>query len=99
MILSHLLSPIKVLRLWREISDQTKQRLAKTQRDMLLRQQLKTIHEQLGDREEGRSEIAELAKAIDEAKMPEEVDQHARKELKRLERMQEGSGEYEMLRT
>src|SRR5205814_1979821 len=35
----------------------------------------------------------------DEAKMPAEVDQHARKELKRLERMQEGSGEYPMLRT
>src|SRR5204863_5353553 len=52
-----------------------------------------------GDGEEGGSEIAELTKAVDEAKMPEEVDQHARKELKRLERMQEGSGEYPMLRT
>src|SRR5437660_946980 len=99
MILSHLLSRIEVLRLSREISDQTQERLTKSQRDMLLREQLKTIHEQLGDGEEGGSEIAELAKAIDEAKMPEEVDQHARKELRRLERMQEGSGEYPMLRT
>ena len=99
MILSHLLSRIEVLRLSREISDQTQERLAKSQRDMLLREQLKTIHEQLGDGEEGGSEIAELTKAVDEAKMPEEVDQHARKELKRLERMQEGSGEYPMLRT
>ena len=99
MILSHLLSRIEVLRLSREISDQTQERLSKTQRDMLLREQLKTIHEQLGDGQEGGSEVAELAKAIDEAKMPEEVDQHARKELKRLERMQEGSGEYPMLRT
>src|SRR5213083_375196 len=66
---------------------------------MLLREQLKTIHEQLGDGGEAGSEIADLTKAVDEAKMPEEVDQHARKELKRLERMQEGSGEYPMLRT
>src|SRR6266513_2313852 len=99
MILSHLLSRLEVLRLSREISDQTQERLSKSQRDMLLREQLKTIHEQLGDGAEGGSEVAELAKAIDEAKMPEEVDQHARKELKRLERMQEGSGEYPMLRT
>ena len=54
MILSHLLSRIEVLRLSREISDQTQERLAKSQRDMLLREQLKTIHEQLGDGEEGR---------------------------------------------
>src|SRR6266513_6280743 len=99
MILSHLLSRIEVLRLSREISDQTQERLSKSQRDMLLREQLKTIHEQLGDGAEGGSEVAELAKASDEAKMPDEVDQHARKELKRLERMQEGSGEYPMLRT
>ena len=98
-VLTHLVSRIEVLRLSREISDQTQERLSKTQRDMLLREQLKTIHEQLGEDGEGRSEVAELAKAIDEAKMPEEVDQHARKELKRLERMQEGSGEYPMLRT
>ena len=98
-VLSHLVSRIEVLRLSREISDQTQERLSKSQRDMLLREQLKTIHEQLGENGEAGSEIAELAKAIDEAKMPEEIDQHARKELKRLERMQEGSGEYPMLRT
>ena len=98
-VLSHLVSRIEVLRLSREISDQTQERLSKSQRDMLLREQLKTIHEQLGENGEAGSEIAELAKAVDEAKMPEEIDQHARKELKRLERMQEGSGEYPMLRT
>ena len=98
-VLSHLISRIEVLRLSREISDQTQERLSKSQRDMLLREQLKTIHEQLGENGEAGSEVAELAKAIDEAKMPADVDQHARKELKRLERMQEGSGEYPMLRT
>ena len=98
-VLQHLLSRIEVLRLSREISDQTQERLQKSQRDMLLREQLKTIHEQLGEGDEARSEAADLAKAIDDAKMPPEVDQHARKELKRLERMQEGSGEYPMLRT
>ena len=45
------------------------------------------------------AEIAELDKAITEAKMPDEVDKHARKELKRLERMPEAAAEYSMIRT
>ena len=99
MVLSHLLSRIEVLRLSREISNQTQERLSKSQRDMLLREQLKTIHEQLGEGDENRADAAELAQAIEKAKMPPEVEQHAKKELKRLERMPEGSGEYPMLRT
>src|SRR2546421_723864 len=45
------------------------------------------------------SVIAELRKAIDDAGMPEDVHKHALKELKRLERMGEGSAENSMLRT
>ncbi|MDD3651447.1 endopeptidase La, partial [Immundisolibacter sp.] len=44
-------------------------------------------------------EIEEIATAIAKAGMPPEVEEHARKELKRLERMPEASGEYPMLRT
>ena len=49
--------------------------------------------------DEGSAEIAELDKAITAAKMPEEVEKQARKELKRLERMPEGAGEYSMIRS
>src|SRR5207237_7630715 len=52
-----------------------------------------------GEGEEGGAEIAELKKAVDEAGMPEDVHKHAVKELKRLERMGEGSAEGSMLRT
>ena len=58
-----------------------------------------TIQKELGEGDEGAAEIAELDKAITAAKMPEEVEKQARKELKRLERMPEGAGEYSMVRT
>ena len=90
---------VEVLRLAKEIDEQTKGRMGERQREMLLREQLKTIRTQLGETENTGAEIAELAEAITKAKMPEEVDTHARKELKRLQQMPEGAGEYAMLRT
>ena len=60
---------------------------------------MRTIQKELGEGDEGAAEIAELEKAIAEATMPEEVEKQARKELKRLERMPEGAGEYSMVRT
>lgn len=90
---------IRVLKLTQEIDQQTKGRLEGRQREMLLREQLKTIQKELGEGEGAGAEISELADAITKAKMPEEVDAHARKELKRLERMPEAAAEYSMLRT
>ena len=70
------------------------------QREFLLREQLKTIQKELGEGEDAKAqEIAELRRKIDEAKMPEEIEAHAKKELGRLERMPEPAGEYSMART
>jgi ATP-dependent Lon protease len=60
---------------------------------------MRQIQKELGEGDEGAAEIEELRKAIDEAGMPEETHKHALKELKRLERMGEGSAEGSMLRT
>jgi ATP-dependent Lon protease len=98
-VLHVLASRIEVLRISQEINQQTQERLGERQREILLREQLKTIQKELGETEGTSTEIAELAEAIAKAKMPEEVESHARKELKRLERMPEGAGEYSMLRT
>ncbi|MET0731781.1 MAG: endopeptidase La [Casimicrobiaceae bacterium] len=98
-VLSHLVSRLEVLRLSREINDQTQERLSKSQREMLLREQLKTINKELGEDDAAKSDIAELAAALDKAKLPDEVREHAAKELKRLERMPDGAGESSMLRT
>ncbi|MFO1154027.1 MAG: endopeptidase La [Rhodospirillales bacterium] len=91
---------IDVMRLSREIGDKTREQMDQRQREYMLREQLKTIQDQLGEGDDERAgEIAELAKAIADAKMPEEAEKQAQKELKRLERMPDASGEYSMLRT
>ncbi|HZT47735.1 MAG TPA: endopeptidase La [Hyphomicrobiaceae bacterium] len=90
---------IEVLRLSQEIGRQTKAAIDERQREVLLREQLAAIRRQLGEGEEGKAEIAELGEAIAKAQMPKEVEEQARKELRRLERMPEASAEYGMVRT
>jgi ATP-dependent Lon protease len=90
---------IEVLRLSQEIGRQTRAALDERQREVLLREQLAAIRRELGEGEEGKAEIAELGEAIAKAGMPKEVEEQARKELRRLERMPEASAEHGMVRT
>ncbi|HWF93990.1 MAG TPA: endopeptidase La, partial [Xanthobacteraceae bacterium] len=91
---------IEVMRLSREIGLQTKASLDERQREVLLREQMASIQRQLGEGDEGKAaEIAELGAAITKAQMPKEVDEQARKELRRLQRMPEAAAEYGMVRT
>ena len=91
---------IEILRLSAEIGRETRASLDARNREVLLREQMAAIQRQLGESDEGKSaEIAELEKAIVAAKMPKEVDDQARKELRRLQRMPEAAGEYGMVRT
>src|SRR5262249_8796966 len=95
-LLSH---RIEVLKVSREIDERTRGSIEDSNRKHLLREQMRQIQKELGEGDEAAAEVAELEKAIDDAKMPDEVDKQARKELKRLQRMPEGAGEYSMIRT
>jgi ATP-dependent Lon protease len=91
---------IEVLRLSQEIGRQTKAALDERQREVLLREQMAAIQRQLGEGDQGKAQdIAELSQAISKAEMPKEVEEQARKELRRLERMPEASPEFGMVRT
>ncbi|MBL0148033.1 MAG: endopeptidase La [Ideonella sp.] len=90
---------IQVLRLSREIGERTKEQLDDRQRRFMLEAQLKTIQKELGESGGSGEEFEQLAAAIDAAKIPSDIDAQVRKELKRLERMQDGSGEASGLRT
>jgi len=90
---------VEVLKVSREVDERTRESITDVNRKHLLREQMRTIQKELGEGEEGTADVEELERAIDAAKMPEEVDKVARKELKRLQRMPEAAGEYSMVRT
>jgi len=98
-VIERLSERVGVLRISKEIGEKTQKQFNERQREHVLREQMRQIQKELGEGEDGESEIAELEKAIGAAGMPEDVHKHASKELKRLQRMGEGSAEGSMLRT
>jgi ATP-dependent Lon protease len=98
-LLQLLTKRIEVLKLSREIDERAKESMETQSREHLLRERMRAIQKELGDDDASAAELAELEKAITEAGMPEDVEKHARKELKRLQHMPEAAGEYSMVRT
>ena len=98
-VLEHLSERVGVLRISKEIGEKTKKQFDERQREHVLREQMRQIQKELGEGDETAAELEELKKSIDDAGMPEDVYKHAVKELKRLQRMGEGSAEGSMLRT
>ncbi|HEX7053471.1 MAG TPA: endopeptidase La [Burkholderiales bacterium] len=98
-VLERLSERVGVLRISKEIGERTKREFDTRQREHVLREQMRQIQKELGEGDEGNAELEELKKSIDEAGMPEDVHKHAAKELRRLQRMGEGSAESGMLRT
>jgi len=98
-VISLLVQRIEVLKLSKAIGEQTQQSLSSQQREHVLREQLRQIQKELGEGGDKAVEIEELREAIKKASMPKEVEDHAMKELKRLERMPEAAAEYQMIRT
>ncbi len=90
---------IEVLRLTHEIGQRTKATFDRRQREAILREQMAAIQRELGEADGRSQEVADLSKAIDEAKMPQEVEEITRKELRRYERMPEAAPEAGMVRT
>ena len=90
---------LEVLRLSAEIGSKTKASLDTRQREVLLREQMAAIQRELGDEGSNKQDLADLEKAIAEAKMPPDVEAAAKKELRRLQRTPEAAAEYGMIRS
>ncbi|MGZ5028674.1 MAG: endopeptidase La [Methylobacter sp.] len=90
---------VEVLKISNKINEQTQETMGQRQREFVLREQMKAIQKELGEEEGGAAEIEELSNAITTAKMSEEAEKQARKELARLQHMPDASGEYSMIRT
>ncbi len=90
---------VAVRELGRKISSDTEERLSKRQREVYLREQLRSIQRELGEEEGTDSQVAELRRRIEEARLPEEARREADRELGRLASIPPSSPEHGMVVT
>lgn len=96
---TYLHTELEILEIERRIHAKVKKELEESQKEYYLRERMKAIQEELGERDERSSEIDELRTRIDQAGMPTLVLEKAHKELERLERMPAASPEVTVVRT
>ncbi len=94
-----LLREQEVLEVGSKIESQVKNEVGRTQREYYLREQMKAIQKELGESDDGTKEIEDLRAKIQEAKMPEEAEKEALRELNRLSKIPPASAEYTVGRT
>ncbi|WP_147803473.1 endopeptidase La [Alkalicoccus halolimnae] len=88
----------EVLGLEKKIGQRVKKSMERTQKEYYLREQMKAIQKELGDREGKEGEAEELREKIYEADMPEAIEEKAMKELKRYEKMPPNAAESSVIR-
>ena len=89
---------VKILEIEYNISSKTQKRFEQGMRETFLREKMKTIEEELGEKSEDR-EVSEYKEKIKKTKMPKEVEAKALKELKRLSQMSQFNPEASYIRT
>ena len=90
---------IEILEIERKLSSRVKKELEDTQREFYLREKMKAIQQELGERDERSAEMEDLRKQIKAAGMTAEVEEKSLKELDRLEKMPPASPEVVVVRT
>ena len=90
---------VEILELKGRIQSEVKSELDKTQREYILREQLKAIQRELGEDDPQQAEVNELREKVEEANMPEEVKERALKEVDRMSRIPSASPEVGVIRT
>ena len=90
---------VEILELKGKIQSEVKSEMDKTQREYILREQLKAIQRELGEDDPQQAEINELREKVDQAGMPEEIKARAIKEVDRMSRIPSASPEVGVIRT
>ena len=90
---------IEIMELERKINLRVKRQMEKTQKEYYLREQLKAIHQELGEKEDRASEVEEYKEKLKALTLPEVVREKADKELERLEKMPPMAAEAVVVRT
>lgn len=89
---------MSVLHVEKKIRNRVKRQMEKTQREYYLNEQMKAIQKELGEGEEGKSEIDEIAERIEKTKLSKEAKAKAESELKKLRQMSPMSAESTVVR-
>ncbi|MGH9932565.1 MAG: endopeptidase La [Pyrinomonadaceae bacterium] len=97
---SYLARELEIIQLRSKIATEAQSEMDKSQRDYILRQQMKAIQKELGEDEGGeQAEAALLRERLAKADLPDEVRTEAERELKRLERLPAAAPDYHVIRT
>jgi len=94
-----LLKEIQILQLRDKITSEAQAKIGKTQREYILREQLKAIQQELGEGESEETESTDLKKKIQEADLPDPVRKEVERELGRLAKVPPSSPDHQVLRT
>jgi len=98
-LIRELSKELEVLELRNKIQEQVQEQVSQSQREYLLREQLKAIHKELGESDDGQAEIDELREKLEKSGMSAEARKECDRELKRLAKMTPASAEYMVART
>ena len=98
-LLIYLNKELELLKLGSKIQSEVKSKIEEGQKEYFLREQMKAIQKELGEKDERTAEVEELKKRIEEAGMPQEAKEQAEKELDRLAKMPPQAAEYTVSRT
>ncbi|MCS7254361.1 MAG: endopeptidase La [Armatimonadota bacterium] len=99
MVTKILAQELQIIEIEREIENRVREGVGESQKEFILRERLKAIQEELGERDAFAAEIDELRKRIERAKMPKEAHQVALKEVERLAKMSPLTPEATVIRT
>ncbi len=99
MLTAFLARELEVVELGHKIQNDIQKEMDKSQREYYLRQQLKAIQEELGETDPTQADVNELREKIEIAKMPEDANKAAMRELDRLSKIPSASPEYSVIRT
>ncbi len=96
---TYLAHELQVLELRQKIASTARDEMSKEQREYMLRQQLRAIQQELGDKDADKAEVEMLRERFKEANLPEEAKKEFERELGRLERLPAGAPDYHVTRT
>lgn len=90
---------VEVLELRSKIASEARNEMSKEQKEYVLRQQLRAIQQELGEKNPEQAEVEALKERLQKVTLPEEVRKEAEREMSRLERLSAGQPEFHMIRT